>query len=1113
MAELDWSKGGQDKALEFIGKNMLVSASAGSGKTTVMVEKIFRYLETGSITKLIIITFTKASAADMREKLTARLSAAVRAGGERADHYKQQLRDLPLAYIGTIDSICCEIYRRWFEDIGGSPDFAVLEATEADALRLESIKSVGEELIATEDERFKELEERYTRKRGLQALYDVTDKIMRFIDTQEDPIAFLDNAESEAKRPVEHTESLKWLANYYRKRVAAYGVVADKFIERATRENIPKLLQEAYKAEDYISTLAHADDVALFERVSETFIARKPSSKKDAEEAQIAYADFGVFLSSFRALLKEMREVAGEDFRVTLARDAEARRTAIDVMDFVRKCSARYAEAKQADSKADFADLERNALAIVKIEERAKELRENTDFIFLDEYQDTNRLQEAIISRIERGNLFMVGDVKQAIYGFRAAEADIFLERYKSYKNEVKGKNIPLNTNFRSEQRVLSFIDEVFSAVMTYDFGGIDYAHASRFGKAGISFPVTDNAPAVEVAVFTDGNKNSDVDFPPIYSVKNGKTKERRVNPECAYIASGIKRLVSGRTYYDKKRGAVSDITYSDIAVLVRDRIGAEEYLRAFDEYGIPYDGSDMNSAGEMRDIDALDALLRVMDNSEQDYPLVTAMLSYFGGFDESELAEIRYAVPKEDFFYKAVRAYDGRLKPKIDKFYALVAEYSDKAPLYDVSTLLSMIAGDTGFISYLFAGGEYDRIEKFNSYVKFISGKTYAQNLADYLAYKDSDPDIAIPKVSAARDRITVLTIHKSKGLEFPVVFMAGCSRKMRGADVKSKVGTDPELGIAVEYFDPSDNSSGKSLTRTVFDKRADLKSKLEETRIMYVAMTRAKNYLYISGTDSERGMKDIADPADAQSFMDWIRFATKSSPIVKNSMIFNPAPDKPSERETARVEVTEAAPGGISFLDYAYKEATELGTKYTVTALNADEEREQTEYVSSLGTQDTDIGIAYHKVMELIDFNIESVEETAAFICELEHAGKIPPNKVSAETVWRALRAPVFDFARKAKRCRREQEFLYYAPACEVIEGKTSSDKTLVQGVMDLVIEGDKTIIVDYKVSNAAEPTLRERYAKQIDLYARAYAALTGKQPDVKALFVINKGLYVEF
>lgn len=1111
MAELNWKASGQDKALEFIDKNILVSASAGSGKTTVMVEKIFRYLKTGSITRLIVITFTRASAADMKEKLTKKLSSAIREGGEYAEHYKKQLRSLPMAYIGTIDSLCQEIYKRWFEDIGGSPDFSVLEETEADALRAEAIRSVAEELIANEDADFADLEEKYSRKRGLDPLYKATEKIMRFADTQEDSEGFLDKAERMAETPLAESDALKWLAGYYRKRLAAYMNGAVSFRGEAQKRCCDKLGAAAAVTEEYIFTLAHADDMALFYRVSEPLVAKKPTkTKKDPPEVVDLYDMFGEFLKEVRELLKEIRTVAG-DFDVTIARDAESKQTAKKLIAFVKMCSARYAELKKDDAKADFADLERNALAIVKNEARAKELADGTDYIFLDEYQDTNRLQEAIISRIERGNLFMVGDVKQAIYGFRSAEADIFLERYRSYKGGEAGKNIPLNTNFRSEQRILSFIDAVFSNVMTYDFGGIDYLHDSLFGKAGIPFKLTDNSPATEIALFT-GDTQEKLECPPVYSVKDGITKVKQENPECRYIASKISEMVGKRTLYDRKTGAARPITYSDIAILVRQRTGADELLRALEEYGIPYDGSDMNIVGETRDISAIDALLRVIDNSEQDYPLVASMLSYFGGFDESELIEIREGVPTADFFYKAVRSYEGRLKPKIDAYYAVIEKYARLAPLCDVATLIRKIGGETGFISYLFSGEEYDRIEIFNSYVKFLEDKTYAKNISDYLAYKTANPDLSAPRVSGSQDKVSVLTMHKSKGLEFPVVFMAGCSRKMRGVSTFDNISTDSQLGIAVSYFDQDENTSGKSFTRMAFDKRADVKCRLEEARIMYVAMTRAKYYLYITGFEKKSELKKITDPANAESYMDWLRLSANNSEEVKDAFVYDPWV-VPSSLEEDELRSPEDAPKcEIAYLDYDYKESTTLGTKYSVTALNTVEERESTQFVASLGTRDTETGIAYHKVMELIDFNKSSVAEVSALISTLEEEGTIPQGKVNAEVVARALAHPIFELARTSK-CLREQEFIYLAPASVVSDGAESDERTLVQGVMDLVIQGGKTVIVDYKVSGSPTDALRKRYRKQVELYAEALEAITGKAPDVKAVFVLNRAEYIEF
>ncbi|MBO7155779.1 MAG: UvrD-helicase domain-containing protein, partial [Clostridia bacterium] len=680
MANIDFSKSGQDKALEFIGKDMLVSASAGSGKTTVMVEKILRYLEKGSVTRIIVLTFTKASAQDMKEKLTERLYREIRMGGELAEHYKRELQLLPFAYIGTIDAICGEIYKRYFEEIGVSPGLEILDEADGKALLNTAISEVIDECIKAGDPAFNELGTLFSDGKSYEKLKEPINEILSFLSAQENPSIFMAYATLEAEKPFIESNVIKDTIARFRKKFSLFATATEDLIAEAKtyapQNRYEKCYQKATELNDLVWDVTHADDTAFIERIIgvEKLLSLPSSSKGDAD-----YVEYLGRVKKVNDAIKGLVAQAQKIFTGTLAEceleDADSRRLAKMLLETVVKVRQKYSELKEEEGKADFEDIERYALQILSRKNIAKEFSEGIDYIFLDEYQDTNRLQEAIFDKIARGNLFMVGDVKQAIYGFREADPDIFLEKHRRFKEDEIGKNVPLNKNFRSDQKVLKFVDDVFSEVMTYDFGGIDYRKESRFGEAGLALNANGSSPEVEVAVFTPEKKESEVPTG-VYSVKEGAKTQIEFKKEDYYIANKIKELVGAVTVYDKNLGSERPLRYGDIAILYRYKKGAQGTRKVLDKYRIPYVAEGFEGERDMRDINAINCFLKVLDNHKEDYALCGAMLSCIGGFGEGELSEIRNQNLKEPFFHQAVTLYQGRLNDKIAEFNQKVKKY-----------------------------------------------------------------------------------------------------------------------------------------------------------------------------------------------------------------------------------------------------------------------------------------------------------------------------------------------------------------------------------------------------------------------------------------------------
>ena len=1122
---IDFVASGQAPALEFINKDMLVSASAGSGKTTVMVEKILRYLEYGNVTKVIVLTFTRASAADMREKLTERLSDAVRLGGERALHYKEQLKLLPFAYIGTIDSICGQIFKRYFEVIGETPTLDMLDEEEKKSFESLAMDQIFGELIKKGDTTFNDIAEIYGNSKSFEGLKESIGLILSFLSAQENPDKFIEFAKAEAQKDLLESKAVLNLISYFRK---SCGLIREKLqeefkklieLEQITEKERAQCLEKLYELDDYCASVIHSNEEDFIEYINEKDkFASMPSR---GAKYTWHFNDFVTNLIPYNEKIKELnakaRDAFGKPLEVLRKEDLCSRDIVLKLLEVVTLVRERFALIKKEEGKQDFEDIERYALKIFENEQIAKEFSESIDYVFLDEYQDTNKLQEAIFKKIARDNLFMVGDVKQAIYGFREAEPQIFLDKLKSYQKGEEGENVALKKNFRSAQQVLSFVDDVFSVVMTYDFGGIDYDKESRFGVAGLEACALQMTPEVKVAVFTpkDKEKVAVDDF--VYSVKEGRKVATEEENEDWYIANKIKALVGKEEVYDKNLNGYRKIRYSDIALLYRKKDSFIGLRKIFEKVGIPYHAEGFDNKDGEEVVNAINNYLRVIDNYKQDKYLAGAMLSYFGKFTEKELAEIRKQNYKSYYFHQAVNEYDGPLKGKVEGFFNEIKEYKKLSSLISLPALIGKLMTKSGYLSSLLAEGREDRIGYYNAFIQQIKGKKTCATLEGYLELLDSGIELEIEPPLVALDAVSVMTIHKSKGLEFPIVFVGGSGAKRSDKVETQRVVLDSRYGLGTNSFAQEAGESTKSARRRAIERGILEKQNFEALRLMYVALTRAKCRLYVVGkvalkeeTLSLKGKDGLTIPSDLTAFMEWIIFSAERNKGVKALVERDAKVNKECEKKVC-VEKGKEEVKALTFMSYPYEESTRLSNKYSVTGLNANHADEKP-YIPSLVSQSAEKGIAYHKVMELIDFNLTEREQIKAFIGKLESEGLIEKGVVDATIIAKTLNHPLFDEVRAGK-CLREQEFIYYAPACEVIAGAEASDRTLVQGVMDLVVEGESNLLIDYKVSGGSTETLRERYRTQIALYARAYEEMTGRKLSRKAVFVLNQGEIIEF
>ncbi|MFI3228976.1 MAG: UvrD-helicase domain-containing protein [Bacillota bacterium] len=1037
----NWTEA-QLKALNNTG-SLLVSASAGSGKTTVMIERALNYLKNGGdIKRIIILTFSKASAYEMKEKLMQELLAAVSTEAEPA-HLKAQIAALPFAHIATIDSYCYYLFKTYFEDIGADPQTELLDPTEEAPRLIESVTETLESLLTTDDEEFHLLVDNFVENRTISGLVEMIVNIINFTEVLADGDAFFDMAEVESASPLDSNKSVDFLLKYYRKRSAFYAPRTEQILNRVKQLEemglvLPDKVSDALA--EYLTMLnriARANNLEAFLTTIDAW-QTPPAlrfSKPYNDVRDEVYAAVKDVIKSSKAFIVEDMCVkfaisganAHSSFSIFTNREGEAQAHNKKLLQVAKLCRNNFQQGKKQDKVATFSDMEHSALQILQNPIRANEVKASIDAIFMDEYQDTNYLQEAIINAIQSDNLFMVGDVKQSIYRFRFAEPKLFLNRRDNYDMLGNGTNVNLNDNFRSNAEVLHFVNLICDHAMTHDFGRIDYAQTARL-VAGGKYPLDPTLPAVAVALFKKERETKF--FPPEYTIASAPLKHDKVSKEGIYIAEKIADLVANHTIFDRATGAHRPIEYRDIAVLMRTK-SASSICEQLDIRNIPYMASGFKGDKLTADIELIVALLRIVDNYKQDIPLASVMLSYFGSFTDYDLAVIRSNSPKAPFFHNALTTFNGdaNIKMKIDSLLNIIRIYKGLADMMSVDALIDYILSASGYDAYL-ASSDSKRLQVVNTFINSIRNKNASTSISNFLKYYDSQKEIDVKLAVSCDNIVTFMSIHASKGLEFPIVFYANAHDGFSKKRITDKVlQIDADFGINLKYRNMSDKTIANTITSIAFQQKQIFEELQEQVRLMYVALTRAKFHLFISGNDVN---VNCALPDGTNSTIGWIKFAAQFDSRVQKYISYPEVQEIPKVAKPMLPPTTHFKP---LKLDYPYPNAsaTTINTKFSVStvAKMALDEEEKVHYISTLGDTNAELGTLYHTILENIDITLHSHSEITSQISKMLENGIIDCNlsDIDINMLHNVLASEVFCIARRAK-CTEKCHLCYINP-----------------------------------------------------------------------------------
>lgn len=1207
----------QLRGIRTVGTNLLVSAAAGSGKTAMLSERCANLVCDApepfrcDVDELLVVTFTEAAANEMRGRVAQALRARVGRAGDGDDvlRLRRQLALIDQAQVSTLHSFCSRLLRQHFHVVGLDPAFAVMDAEEARLLRLE----VGRQLMADRYElddggEFQRLVDAYAEgddERLLRQVMRVHDLIVSLVD----PDAWLaDNRQrlvEAADRPLRESHLGGELIDLIGHRLAGLRERCRGALELVTGfgrfPGYVEILRELH------NILRHWEEVlgqfgpdALTSEMDAIEWPRLPTVKSDVPHKAVAKAA----VESVRKEVKEGSWASLLKFRASEWQHGmrEVAPHAITFLGLVQQFRDRYRQEKDRARQLDFADLERYALEVLRDRSKpgiqpsgaARECHRQYKHVLVDEYQDINELQDAIISLVSHervvrtgpvgpasfANLFFVGDVKQSIYRFRLAESGRFLEREQQWRNTSRGEGevIDLRENFRSRGPLLEAINQVFMRLMTRAAAEIQYDEKHHL-RQGREFAPTDpgicfNGSPIELHLLpADASGHGDDDDDGAPGADEGDLD--RTEREAMFVARRVRALLG---HDGSPRANVIDddsklprpIQPRDIVVLLRAmKFKADPYAEALRAAGVPSHAESGSGYFESLEVREMMALLALLDNMRQDIPLAAILRGPLGELPrpEDSLARIRLAYTtgeKPMAFHEAVlrypREHDDELAGHLLAFFAKLERWRQTAHRRPVAETIWSIYTESGYLAYVagLTGGEQRVANLHELHARAVEFDTHRrQGLSRFLLFLENlraEADLGVAPVSSeAEDVVRVMSIHHSKGLEFPVVIVPDLGKRVNLQDATGPIVLDRQAGLGMAVVDEARLVRYPSLAQTIVQDRLRRQAMAEEMRVLYVAMTRAKEHLILAGTCKETAAETWRDrwsdhrgplPADmivnASSLLDWLGPVASCPPgaggefmrvtvhapgdVAKWAAPVEGAPDQQAEERLAQVAAMQRIEGASS--SAAVEAVLERVTfQYPFAAVSRERASRAVSEVAGearvgapalamprfvaratgAASSAADIGSATHLVLQHLDFSrpLDAADLDAQIAAMVE--------RLTVPAAWAELasRDAIEWFAgtdlgqlmrKHAHRLQRELPIHFTAETSSVIVADPT-DRVMIRGRLDVLIPLPQgAVLIDYK-TDAVEPrdvpSRAALYTPQLAAYRKAVQRIIGAPP----------------
>ncbi len=1124
----------------------------------------------------------------MREKILEAIYKKIEENPEDENLQKQVIL-LNKASISTIHSFCLDVIKNNFYEIDVSANTRIADDSEILLLQQEVIDDLFEEKYEEEDSNFIKLIKTYTKYNQDEVLKDLILRVYSYIQASPFPEEWLE--EQIGKLNIEDNTNFS---------DTVWGKIITENANQILEDSILKLQNIRTKMIRFPEldkfTAKIEDDIDKY-----TYIQNNLSDWDTAVEAintlkNAIWTKDQKITNDLKDEAKDVRESTKDEFKkVKKLMNCSSEEAVQDIKymypilkmlkDLILEFSQKFYQRKREKNIMDFSDMEHLALKIlakkdengnVVKSEIAKKYENKFEEIAIDEYQDSNLVQEYILTSVSRGNnIFMVGDVKQSIYKFRQARPKLFLDKYDSYKLEpVDGEDrkIQLFKNFRSRSNILDFTNLVFEDIMSRELGNIEY-NQDEYLNLGANFETIQNQDyKTELEILDLSEENDDIWKTDEEETEEEQEKVEDVVLEARFVARKIKELIDDKYQIIDKKTGRRDIQYKDIAILLRTSSGvANVYEKEISELEIPVYSDSSSQYLQSVEIETIMSLLRIINNPMQDIPLVTVMRSPIGNFTDNELIEIRMA-DRNSSFYEALLKSD---LEKAHRFLALLKELREDEEYMSLDEWIWNIYTKTGYMNYvnLMPNGA---LRVSNLRMLFERAKQYEEasfkGLYNFINFIDkikfNQEDLKAAKIIGENENVVrIMTIHKSKGLEFPVVILAGVGKQFNFRDLNGKILLDQDLGMGPQYIDSDRYIEFKTLAKKALAIKAKNEAISEEMRILYVALTRAKEKLIIVGRQKDVNKKmsekqkllEIYSTIDDnkinpyllqkyKTYLDWLELIYLKEGVANTKNLFTVNINK-REKTSVKIEnevedisekiIEESNKNNDEqekekikeILNWQYKHQSIEGipTKTSVSKLKEEREQEiqitqEPKFINEeaktklTGAQKgTLIHLCLQKMRETEEYNLEKITELIEGLKDKEIITEIEAQNIDKEKLLEYTNSQLWTELKQAKEIHKEHPFYINIKASRIYNqiNKEDDENILVQGVIDLffIDKDDKLILVDYKTDYVQnENELIEKYKGQLDLYKEALEQSLDKKVDKMCIYSVYLNKLIE-
>ena len=1189
MANVKWTEE-QQQAIKEKGANILVAAAAGSGKTAVLVERIINKVinEKIDIDRILVVTFTSAAASEIRERILEAIYKKLEENPEDTNLQKQ-INLINKANISTIHSFCLDVIRNNFYELDISSNFRVADTTEIELMKYEVLDELFEEKYLSNDKDFEDLINIYTGYRGDEGLQNLVLNIYKFIQSSPFPEKWLNDKVNLFKNTNQDFAQTIWgktiLENIEEELTEGImqlqNILKDmKKIDELSK--FTKIIQEdIYNLEDILRYTNSWDNTLT--KINNLVWQKWPTDKKITIDLK----------EQAKEVRNKVKEIINKSIKKKIAYDSiqanedinEMHVTLTKLKNLLVEFMFKFASKKKEKNVVDFNDIEHFALKILigengEATELAKKYREKFQEIAIDEYQDSNLVQEQILTSISKGNnIFMVGDVKQSIYKYRQARPELFLEKYKNYnlKQEFSGNSLGLKIqlfkNFRSRENILNITNLVFQNIMSEKVGEIEYNEKEYLNySAGYKEPEenTDYAGKTELHIIDLKEKEEIFINDEEIDEKIEVEKIENSVLEAKFVAKKINELLnSNYTVFDKEQG-YRKITPKDIIILLRATTNiAPIYEKELADLNLPVFSDSSSQYLDTMEIQIIVSILKIINNPIQDIPLVTVLRSPIFAFTDNDLISIRLTDKSCSFYESMIKArlvVNEQLNSKIDNVIYYLEKWKQEEKYLPLDELIWQIYIDTNLINIvgLMPNGA---IRQANLKMLFEKAKQFEnasfKGLFNFINFidrlKNNNGDLSSAKLIGENENvIRIMSIHKSKGLEFPVVFLCGTGKSFNMRDLNEDILLHQDMGIGPKLIDFERRIEYDTLAKEAIKLKIKLETLSEEQRILYVALTRAKEKLIITGIskDLEKDFKqkrellqiynenmniiDYKLVKKYKTYLDWLElvYLKNENKITDIATLYtytktdlekelnNKEQEKLNNIKEKIFENTKDLKDTENIKEilnwkYRYKKSSEIPTKTAVTRLQAEEDKkiELTEIPKFMGKEKkitpaekgTLMHLCIQRLNEKQTYTKETIKQMIQSLVLKEIITTTEADAINIDTLYKYTKSALWNDLSKAKEIHKEQPFYINIPAKEIYENIETDENILVQGIIDLyyISEDNKLILIDYKTDYVKKPEeLINKYKTQLSIYKKALENSLNRRVDETYIFSTNWG-----